>query len=91
MDVNLIIVILTSFLLVFIFMSILFAVENKSKNPIRFFSNEKYHKYIFFVILGIILFLTQIMILNQKEDQYLGHIIMITIMLILFRRGVVDK
>lgn len=91
MDVNLLVVILTSFLVVFILMSILFSVENNSKKIIKFFSNEKYNKYIFFVILGIVLFLTQIMILNTHNEEYLKHVIMIAILLILFRRGVVEK
>ena len=91
MDVNLIVVILTSFVLVFMLISFLFSVDNHSKKSIKFFKNEKYHKYIFFVTLGIVLFLIQIMILTSRQEEYVRHVIMIAILLILFRRGVVEK
>lgn len=91
MDINLLTVIITCFVLIFFLMSVLFSVENESRVKIKFFSNEKYHRHIYFVTLGIVLFLLLIMIMGLKDEKYLSHVIVISTLLIFLRRRIVKQ
>lgn len=91
MDVNLLVVIITSILVITIFILMLFHVDFSQISNYIFFKNEKYHKFTYFVVLGTILFLIMLVIFSSQRNVYLQHILAISTLLIVFRKGVADK
>lgn len=91
MDVNLLVVIITSILLLSVIMLLLFCVDLSQVNNFKFFKNEKFHQLTYFVVLGIIMFLINVILFNDGAIEYLRHIIIISILLVIFRRGVVQR
>tara|TARA_Y100000385_G_C12891038_1_gene549973 strand:+ start:276 stop:551 length:276 start_codon:yes stop_codon:yes gene_type:complete len=91
MDVNLLVVIITSIVFVSVILLLLFSVDLSQVNNFIFFKNEKYHRLTYFVLLGIVLFLINIVLFDSGTVESFRHIAVIALLLILFRRGVVEK
>ena len=91
MDVNLLVVIITSIVFVSAILLLLFSVDLSQVSNFNFFKNEKYHRLTYFVLLGIVLFLINIVLFDNGTVESFRHIAVIALLLILFRRGVVEK
>lgn len=91
MDVNLLVVIIASIIFVSLILLILFSVDLSQVNNFKFFKNVKYHKLTYFVLLGLMLFLINIVLFKDGTVSSFRHISIVVILLIVFRRGVVEK
>lgn len=91
MDVNLLVVIITSIVFVSVVILLLFSVDFSRVNNFNFFKNEKYHKLTYFVLLGLLLFLISIILFKEAKVESLRHIAVIVLFLIIYRRGVIEK
>lgn len=89
MDVQLLIAFILSIFIFPALLIMLFFKPNFKVNPrIRFFKNNRYQKLAYLMYIALALCILNLILINSANHDFLPHVVVIAIFLLVFRKGI---